>query len=88
MSFRRVVPAEVPSEIQGSKPLIPLLALKTSLPFKGVSLVGKEEKGPLRMSLTLVVPAAVPLVTQSSLPLVPSSAVKKSLFPMAVRWEG
>src|SRR5262245_62276079 len=85
MSFTSTVPDAVPSDFQSSTPLVPLLALKNSLPLMLVKEVGFDWVAPGLMSLTSLVPPAVPLDFHSSRPLVPLSALKNSLPLTLVR---
>src|SRR5262249_4238121 len=64
-SLTRVVPAAVPSPFHNSEPVVPSSAVKNSVPFTTVRLLGSEPKveppgGGGLMYLMRVVPAAVP----------------------------
>src|SRR4029079_12005281 len=67
MSFRRNVPAAVPSLFHGSGPTFPSSALKYRAPWASVALVIDDERW-LLMFFTIVVPTPVPLLFQSSRP--------------------
>ena len=73
------MPAAVPSLFHSSRPFVPSLAEKNSVPFTFVRLTGPPELGPGLMSFTSTVPAAVPSLFHSSSPFVPSLAAKKSV---------
>ena len=77
--FTNTVPAAVPSLFQSSRPLVPSLAAKNSVPLTLVRELGEELLLPLTISFTNTVPSAVPSLFQSSRPFVPSSAVKNSV---------
>ena len=67
MSFTMKVLAAVPSVTQSSKPVVPLLAAKSTLPLPTeANSEGFEPASPGLMSCSRDVPAAVPSVTQSS----------------------
>ena len=82
MSFKRKVPAAVPSLTQGSRPEVPSSAAKKSRPATAVARSISEGSAPGRMSFTRTVPAAVPSLFQSSWLRSPGPALatKKSLL--------
>ena len=68
MSLTRTVPAAVPSLFHSSSPVEPSSAVKNSVPFTFVRLLGSEPAPLGMMSLTRTVPAAVPSLFHSSTP--------------------
>src|SRR5262249_628004 len=87
ISFKRNVPASVPSVRQTSHPWAASLARKYMIPSSSAcfqtspSSSTNELNGPPRMSLTITVPASVPSVLQSSHSWTPSFARKSALSP-------
>jgi hypothetical protein len=78
------VPAVLPSLRQGSTPLVPLSALKTSTPSAASSDAGVELAAPGAMSRTRVAPSLPFCARQSSNPASPSLAARKTASPTAV----
>jgi hypothetical protein len=74
MSFTRSVPAEVPSLLQSSVPLVPSFAEKNKVPFTSVSEAGDPPTPKGWISFTCSVPSGVPSLFQSAL-----ATLKKSV---------
>jgi hypothetical protein len=68
ISLTIIVPAEVPSDVHNSIPVVEVETENRSLPFILANIRGKLPVAPDTMSFTMYVPAAVPSDRQSSDP--------------------